>query len=156
MVRSSLLRRGKEGGLSAAISARRRKWCEALSSGRGNKFENLHFYQDLCSGRKDLNFGQKYDRIIKIGQHLKEVLNAYSKKIARSTILNKLGLKKEKYFVLSCHREENIDSQIIFPKMIEVLSALAEKYKRPIIFSAHPRTQKKLLREKAKLPNFCN
>ncbi len=94
------------------------------------------------------------DRVIKTGSPMMEVLKAQSELINRSNILQKLKVNQYGYFVVSLHREENIDSQIIFPKMIEVLSAVAEKYKRPIIFSAHPRTQKKLSREKAQLPEL--
>ena len=92
--------------------------------------------------------GIKSDRIIKIGSPMKEVLNAYSKKIAKSTILNKLGLKKEKYFVLSCHREENID--LNFQKVIKIIDSVSNHYKLPIIFSAHPRTKKKIESKKIK------
>ena len=79
---------------------------------------------------------------------MKEVLNAYSKKIAKSAILNKLGLKKEKYFVLSCHREENID--LNFQKVIKIIDSVSNHYKLPIIFSAHPRTKKKIESKKIK------
>ena len=92
--------------------------------------------------------GIKSDRIIKIGSPMKEVLNAYSKKIAKSTILNKFGLKKEKYFVLSCHREENID--LNFQKVIKIIDSVSNHYKLPIIFSAHPRTKKKIESKKIK------
>jgi UDP-N-acetyl-L-fucosamine synthase len=92
--------------------------------------------------------GIKSDRIIKIGSPMKEVLNAYSKKIAKSTILNKLGLEKEKYFVLSCHREENID--LNFQKVIKIIDSVSNHYKLPIIFSAHPRTKKKIEDKKIK------
>jgi len=92
--------------------------------------------------------GIKSDRIIKIGSPMKEVLNAYSKKIAKSTILNKLGLEKEQYFVLSCHREENID--LNFQKVIKIIDSVSNHYKLPIIFSAHPRTKKKIESKKIK------
>ena len=92
--------------------------------------------------------GIKSDRIIKIGSPMKEVLDAYSKKIAKSTILNKLGLKKEKYFVLSCHREENID--LNFQKVIKIIDSVSNHYKLPIVFSAHPRTKKKIESKKIK------
>ncbi|MDA9882927.1 UDP-N-acetylglucosamine 2-epimerase (non-hydrolyzing) [Flavobacteriaceae bacterium] len=96
--------------------------------------------------------GIKSDRIIKIGSPLKEVLNAYSKKIARSTILNKLEVKKEKYFVLSCHREENID--LNFNKVINIIDSVSKHYKLPIIFSVHPRTKKKIDSEKIKFDSL--
>ena len=59
--------------------------------------------------RSTIREGIKSDRVIKIGSPMKEVLDAYSKRIAKSDILKKLGVKKYKYFVLSCHREENIE-----------------------------------------------
>ena len=96
--------------------------------------------------------GIKSDRIIKIGSPMKEVLNAYSKKIAKSTILNKLGLKKEKYFVLSCHREENID--LNFNKVINIIDSVSKHYKLPIIFSVHPRTKKKIDSKKIKFDSL--
>ena len=92
--------------------------------------------------------GIKSDRIIKIGSPMKEVLDAYSKKIAKSTVLNKLGLKKEKYFVLSCHREENID--LNFQKVIKIIDSVSKHYQLPIVFSAHPRTKKKIESKKIK------
>ena len=98
--------------------------------------------------------GIKSDRIIKIGSPMKEVLNAYSKKIAKSTILNKLGLKKEKYFVLSCHREENID--LNFDKVINIIDSVSKYYKLPIIFSVHPRTKKKIDSEKINFDPLVN
>ena len=79
---------------------------------------------------------------------MKEVLDAYSKKINKSKILDKMGLTKQKYFVLSCHREENID--LNFNKVINVIQTISEHYNMPIIFSVHPRTKKKIIDEKIK------
>ena len=86
--------------------------------------------------------GIKSDRVIKIGSPMKEVLDAYSKRIAKSDILKKLGVKKYKYFVLSCHREENIE--LNFKKIVNIIHSISTNFKYPIIFSVHPRTKKKI------------
>ncbi|MBM3400844.1 MAG: UDP-N-acetylglucosamine 2-epimerase (non-hydrolyzing) [Bacteroidetes bacterium] len=83
------------------------------------------------------------DMIIKTGSPMLEVLNFYQTSINESMVLGDLGLKPNGYFVISAHREENIDSEINFKKLTNLLNALAEKYKLPIIVSAHPRTAKK-------------
>jgi len=100
-----------------------------------------------------LREGLSPDRVIKTGSPMMEVLLAQESLIAESKILSKLKIDEGNYFVVSLHREENIDSKIIFPKMISVLKNIARKYKLPIILSAHPRTRKKLLKEKVKLPS---
>ena len=79
-----------------------------------------------------LNEGLLADRIIKTGSPMFEVLNKYNKEINSSKILFDLKLKKENYFLISAHREENIDSAN-FTKFVEVLNSIAEKYKLPII-----------------------
>ena len=84
------------------------------------------------------------DQIIKIGSPMREVLNFYSKNIEKSTIIEELELTKFKYFVVSAHREENIDSKNGIFKLAEMLNDIASKYSYPLIFSTHPRTQKKL------------
>lgn len=84
------------------------------------------------------------DRVIKIGSPMKEVLGFYSNKIDNSNILNQLNLNENKYFVLSCHREENIDNINNFEKIVDCVNSIADKYKLPIIFSVHPRTRKKI------------
>jgi len=89
------------------------------------------------------------DQVIKIGSPMREVINQNQKKIDSSKILTKLNLKKEKYFVVSFHREENIDSKNLKEFLI-TLDRIADKYKLPIIFSTHPRTRKKLSQLKLK------
>lgn len=84
------------------------------------------------------------ETIIKTGSHMQEVLEFYMPKIEKSDILNKLGLKPNEYFILSAHREENIDSPENMQDMIKTLNALAHEYKVPVIVSTHPRTKKKL------------
>ncbi|MDP1725494.1 MAG: UDP-N-acetylglucosamine 2-epimerase (non-hydrolyzing) [Bacteroidota bacterium] len=91
-----------------------------------------------------LREGLPADRIIKTGSPMFEVLNHYKAKIESSDILNRLHLEKGKYFVVSAHREENINSDKNFLGLITSLNAIAEKYKFPIIVSTHPRTRIRL------------
>jgi len=91
-----------------------------------------------------LREGLPADRIIKTGSPMFEVLNHYMPKILASDVLPHLGLEKEKYFVVSAHREENINSEKNFNGLLESLNLIAEKYNYPIIVSTHPRTRKKL------------
>lgn len=89
-----------------------------------------------------LREGLPADRVIKTGSPMFEVLNARGSAIESSRILQQLALEKEGYFVVSAHREENINSESNFSALIETLETLAETYEIPIIVSTHPRTQK--------------
>ena len=89
-----------------------------------------------------LNEGLNPDRTIKVGSPMFEVLNTQKKAINSSKILNKLKLNPGEYFLISCHREENVDNLKNFKLLIESLNELANKYKLPIIFPIHPRTKK--------------
>lgn len=84
------------------------------------------------------------DRIIKTGSPMYEVLHHYKAGIDASNVLAQLGLTEGGYFTVSAHREENIDSEINFAKLISTLNAVAEFYQLPVIVSTHPRTQKKV------------
>ena len=95
--------------------------------------------------------GLDSDRIIKVGSPMFEVIKKHKLKITKSKILNKLKLKKQKYILVSCHREENVDNLKNFNKLIESLNHLADTYKFPIIFSAHPRTKKIIQKRKPNL-----
>ncbi|MEO6837237.1 MAG: UDP-N-acetylglucosamine 2-epimerase (non-hydrolyzing) [Ginsengibacter sp.] len=88
--------------------------------------------------------GLQHRRIYLTGSPMKEVLNYYLPKIQKSVILEKLKLKKNKYFLVSAHREENIDNPANLQQILSVLQKLEEKYKLPIIVSTHPRTRKML------------
>lgn len=94
------------------------------------------------------------DRIIKTGSPMYEVINYYLPKIKRSDILNKLNLKEYDYFLISCHREENIDDNKHFEGLINVLNSLADEFGKRIILSAHPRTRKRIENENIKLNNL--
>ncbi len=83
------------------------------------------------------------DRIIKTGSPMMEVIQHYLPKIQTSKILEKLGLEEQKYFLVSCHREENVDSDN-FERFVALLDELARGYNKPIVVSTHPRTRKKL------------
>ncbi len=91
-----------------------------------------------------LKEGINADRIIKTGSPMNEVLKFYLDKINQSDILKSLGFKKGSYFVVSSHREENVDNPRKLDVFISTLNDLAEKYNYPIIFSTHPRTRKQL------------
>lgn len=88
--------------------------------------------------------GIRPETIIKTGSHMQEVLEYYMPQIEKSDILNKLGLKSNQFFIVSAHREENIDSPQNMQDIIQTLNALAQEYKVPVIVSTHPRTKKKL------------
>jgi UDP-N-acetyl-L-fucosamine synthase len=90
-----------------------------------------------------LKEGLPADRIIKTGSPIFEVIEKYKHKIENSNILEKLKLKKEGYFLVSAHREENINSSN-FINLVESLNLIAETYKLPIIISTHPRTRNKI------------
>jgi UDP-N-acetylglucosamine 2-epimerase len=89
-----------------------------------------------------LREGLPADRIIKIGSPMFEVLNSRKEDIEKSDVLERLGLEEGKYFVVSAHREENINSKTNFLDLIESLNTIAEKYNLPLIVSTHPRTRK--------------
>ncbi len=89
-----------------------------------------------------LREGLPADRIIKTGSPMFEVLNHYKPSIEQSNILNKLSLEKDKYFVVSAHREENISNEKNFQNLMDSLNTIAKKYQFPIIVSTHPRTRK--------------
>ncbi len=88
-----------------------------------------------------LREGLPADRIIKTGSPMFEVLNHYLPQIESSDVLSRLNLEEGKYFVVSSHREENINSEKNFNGLIESLNAIAEKFGYPIIVSTHPRTR---------------
>lgn len=94
--------------------------------------------------------GFRKEHIFVTGSPMTEVLEINKEKIENSDILERLNLKLNKYILLSAHREENVDKEETFNNLIESINEVAEVYKLPIIFSVHPRTQKKLKERKIK------
>jgi UDP-N-acetylglucosamine 2-epimerase (non-hydrolysing) len=88
--------------------------------------------------------GINQETIIKTGSSMKELLDFHCDKIESSNILQKLSLEREKYFVVSSHREENVDDEEVLRNLLYSLNALVEKYDYPIVFSTHPRTKLRL------------
>lgn len=91
-----------------------------------------------------LSEGIRPETIIKTGSPMKEVLMFYMPQIKASDVLDRLQLKPGGYFVVSAHREENIDSEVNFQDLLQLLKATAQKYDKPVIVSTHPRTWKRL------------
>ena len=91
-----------------------------------------------------LREGLSPDMVIKTGSPMFEVLNYYREGIEQSDVLQRLGLEEGKFFIVSAHREENIDSDKNFLKLVDVLNTVAAHYDFPVIVSTHPRTQKRV------------
>ena len=103
-----------------------------------------------------LNEGKSMDLTFRVGSPMLEVLNYYKQKISKSDILTKLSLDKNKYFVLSTHRSENVDCADKLNHLLEAMNVVLEKYKMPVIFPIHPRTKKRLEENVVKLGNLDN
>jgi len=88
--------------------------------------------------------GIRPETIIKTGSHMREVLDYYMTQIKQSDVLKQVGLESNKFFIVSAHREENVDTPSNLHDLVETLNALAEKYQYPVIISTHPRTRKRL------------
>jgi UDP-N-acetylglucosamine 2-epimerase len=92
-----------------------------------------------------LREGLPPDQVIKTGSPMREVIEFYRKHIDESEILDTLGLKKNQYFVLSAHREENVDSPTQLQKLFDLLDHLVRAHGQPVIVSTHPRTKKRIV-----------
>jgi UDP-N-acetylglucosamine 2-epimerase len=88
--------------------------------------------------------GIRAETIIKTGSHMREVLDYYMPRIHASDVVARLGLRRGQYFLVSAHREENVDSEDILNDFLNTLNALVEKYGFPVIVTTHPRTRKRL------------
>ena len=89
-----------------------------------------------------LNEGLKPEQTFVTGSPMREVLNKYKKEIEESNVLDELKLEKNKYFLVSAHREENIDNEKTFMELMNSINKIAETYGYPVIYSTHPRTEK--------------
>jgi UDP-N-acetylglucosamine 2-epimerase (non-hydrolysing) len=144
----------------AVISAKRRK-IPVFHMEAGNRCFDQRVPEDLnrkvLDHLSDINLvlteharryliaeGIRPETIIKSGSHMHEVLDYYMPQIKKSRILDKLGLNKRQFFIVSMHREENVDDPKNLMDMVNSLNGLAEKYQFPVIVSTHPRTLKRL------------
>jgi UDP-N-acetyl-L-fucosamine synthase len=100
-------------------------------------------YSDLAREHL-LREGIPPQRVIKTGSPMYEVLHHYLPQIEKSEVLQKLGLQEGRYFLVSCHREENVDSEVHLAKLVQVLNGLAEHFEERVIVSTHPRTRKRM------------
>ena len=91
-----------------------------------------------------LREGLPPDQVIKTGSPMHEVLHHYLPQIKASDVINRLDLKAEEYFLVSAHREENIESDKSFTKLVSVINSLAQDHGLPVLVSTHPRTQKRI------------
>ena len=91
-----------------------------------------------------LREGLPPDRVIKTGSPMFEVLHHYSDKIDGSDVLSRLGLEEQGYFLVSAHREENVEPERSFSRLVEILNRIGERFDLPVIVSTHPRTQKRI------------
>ena len=96
------------------------------------------------------------DRVIKTGSPMFEVINSRLEDIERSDVLERLDLKENSYFVVSSHREENINSEENFLNLVDTLNAIAEKYRMPVIVSTHPRTRKMIEEKRIKFNSLIS
>ena len=162
----ALLLLGDTNSTMAAISAKRKK-IPIFHMEAGNRSFDLRVPEEI--NRKivdhisDINMpysdiarsylireGIQPELIIKTGSPLTEVLSFYLPKINKSNILKKLKLKKKNYFVVSMHREENVDSESNMKKFVASINTIADQYKCPIILSTHPRTRNRIKKSKYK------
>lgn len=156
----ALLLLGDTNSCLAAIAAKRRK-IPIFHMEAGNRCFDLRVPEEI--NRKivdhisDINMtyteharryllaeGLRPETVIKTGSPMKEVLEYYKTQIESSDVLARLSLQQGEYFVISAHREENVDSEVNFDNLLQSLSAIAERFNKPVIVSTHPRTRKKL------------
>lgn len=156
----ALLLLGDTNSCLAAIAAKRRK-IPIFHMEAGNRCFDLRVPEEI--NRKivdhisDINLtyteharsyllaeGLHPETVIKTGSPMKEVLTYYRDKIDSSDVLTRLQLQKEDYFLVSAHREENVDSEVNFSNLLQSLAAIANRYNKPVIVSTHPRTRIKL------------
>jgi len=138
----ALLVLGDTNSCMAVLPAKRRK-IPTFHMEAGNRCFDMRVPEEI-NRRILLAEGLPADLVIKTGSPMFEVLNHYKAKIEASDVLERLGLKEQQYFIVSAHREENINSDQNFLDLVEMLNAVAEKYQFPVIVSTHPRTRKRI------------
>ncbi len=165
----ALLLYGDTNSCLAIIAAKRRK-IPIFHMEAGNRCFNQNVPEELnrkvLDHLSDINLvlteharnflideGIKKETIIKTGSHMEEVLDFYMRDIKKSIILKKLKLKKNNFFLVSFHREENVDNNKYLKNFVHLLYDLAENFKLPVLVSTHPRTRKKLDQINIKLTN---
>jgi UDP-N-acetylglucosamine 2-epimerase (non-hydrolysing) len=156
----AILLYGDTNSCLSVISAKRRK-IPVFHMEAGNRCFDQRVPEELnrkiLDHLSDINFvlteharryliaeGVPQEMIIKTGSHMGEVLNFYKDKIEKSEILKQMGLKSNHFFIVSAHREENVDTPKNLLDMVDALNAIAEEYNYPVIVSTHPRTRKRL------------
>ena len=156
----ALLLLGDTNSSLAAIAAKRRK-IPIFHMEAGNRCFDFRVPEELnrriVDHTADINLtysdiareylmreGLPPDQVIKTGSPMREVLEHYMPAIERSDILERLGLSKYGYFVISAHREENVDSPENLKKLFEIINTLAQRFMEPVIVSTHPRTRKRM------------
>ena len=156
----ALLLLGDTNSCLAAIAAKRRK-IPIFHMEAGNRCFDLRVPEEI--NRKivdhisDINMtyteharryllaeGLRPEMVIKTGSPMKEVLAHHREQIDASDVLIRLKLQKREYFLVSAHREENVDNDINFKNLLQSLSAIADRYNKPVIVSTHPRTRKRI------------
>lgn len=105
---------------------------------------DINFVHSEHARRYLLNEGLSPDRIMWSGSPMPEVIRTYKHKIEKSTVLSTLNLVPKEYFVVSAHREENVDNPQKLTELIEAIYSIANTYSKKVVFSVHPRTQKKI------------
>jgi UDP-N-acetylglucosamine 2-epimerase len=156
----ALLVLGDTNSCMAVISAKRRK-IPTFHMEAGNRCFDMRVPEEInrriVDHTADINLtystiardyllreGLPPDRVIKTGSPMFEVLNHFREGIDNSDVLERLGLTEGKFFVVSAHREENVDSDKNFQALVDTLNAVAQQYGYPVIVSTHPRTQKRV------------
>lgn len=156
----ALLILGDTNSCLAAISAKRRK-VPIFHMEAGNRCFDFRVPEEInrriIDHTSDINLtyseiardyllreGLPPGQVIKTGSPMREVIEYYMPSINASDILSRLGLSAERYFVVSSHREENVDAPESLQRLFNVLNALAEKYQEPVVVSTHPRTRKRM------------
>ena len=156
----ALLLLGDTNSCLAAIAAKRRK-IPIFHMEAGNRCFDFRVPEEInrriVDHTSDINLtysdiareyllreGMPPDQVIKTGSPMREVIEHYMPGIEASNVLSRLGLSSQHYFLVSSHREENVDSPDNLEKFLDVLNALAQTYQMPVVVSTHPRTRKRL------------